>query len=192
MRLDLINTESQFKVAFTTLFLFPTPIYILLPYCRKYNSLLSLFSLMSISFSVYILQVFRPSVPWLWESNILPFKQDISTSSPPSPPPYIAEGSNVAANNKKKNFNTKKSKPSLKKHISLTPIEKYLTILNLFFSLVIAAIGFVEHHPWRGFDYLWILPLISISTTILLRKWVADAYENIEGLRNAKYPYKGA
>lgn len=151
IELELHSTESFFKTAFTAVMFLPTPVFILLPYCRVYNSLLSLLSLTSIAISIYILNVLKLSVPWLYLPVLF-------------------------------------AQPD----VSLTPLEIYLAPLNLLLGVVIAGSALLIHHPWYGYDYIWALPLISIATAVLLRKWISDTHESVGTLQKTKYPYKGA
>lgn len=164
LEIELFNSEYQFKLAFTTIQLLPTPVYVLLPYCRKYNSFLSLMSLLSISMSIYILQIFTLSIPWLG----IELPDLFSTTS---------------------QSQTKRTKIGL---TARTPLEKYLTPLNIVLAGVILLTGYVEHSPWRGYDYVWILPIVSIFMTVLLRKWIAETHGVLSGLKQSQYAYKGA
>ncbi|CAN6641165.1 hypothetical protein TRVA0_018S01926 [Trichomonascus vanleenenianus] len=134
MRSKADESEEQFKLAFVTLMLFPTPLFILLPYCRN-NGVLSLLSLVSISLSAYSL-------------HFVPTRDQSHTSR--------------------------------------------LAILSALFSLVIAASGYIKHHPWKGFDYIWLLPLVSAITALLVRRWLDETSIELDHLSQARYKLKGA
>lgn len=158
--------------------LLPTPVFIILPYCRKYNSVLSLFALLSIAMSVYALQVFNSSIPWLGiDIQRFNFFTKLGGSNDPK-----------NSNSSKTSRNIRSAAPQ----IALTPLEKYLTPLNIILALTILLSGYVEHRPWRGYDYIWALPLFTVITTVCFRKWIADARQSLTGLQHSKYPYKGA
>lgn len=157
----MFNSENQFKLAFTTVQMLPTPVYILLPYCRKYNSMLSLLSLLSIVISIYILQMFNSSIPWL-------------------------------SHDLEKAFNHYTKPPNPTQTIALTPLEQYLTPLNILLAAAIMISGYIEHRPWRGYDYVWFLPSLTILITICFRKWVAETHQSLSSLNKSRYPYKGA
>ncbi|VVT46770.1 uncharacterized protein SAPINGB_P001378 [Magnusiomyces paraingens] len=152
IELELHSTESFFRSAFTAVMLLPTPLFLVLPYCRVYNSMLSLLSISSIALSVYIINILKPAVPWLF----LPLPGFTATE------------------------------------IALTPIEIYVSPLNIVLAAVILAAGLLIHYPWAGFDYIWSLPTISVATAVMLRKWIADTNASVVTLHKTKYPYKGA
>lgn len=131
--------------------LFPSPILLILPYCR-HNSILSLLSLVSIAMSVYQLLYFVISVPPL--------------------------------------FFIKPVDP--RNSVALSPLEKYLPVMNVLLAFTVASCGLVKHYPWRGYDYIWLLPTISVSSTLLLRQWISESRNHINTLKNAKYILKGA
>lgn len=129
----------------------PTPIFLILPYCR-HNSILSLFSLMSIFTSVYILLIFEKSVPVF----------------------YLLQNKDP------------------KSIVALTPFEKYLPPLNVVLAVTVLLCGYYKHRPWMGYDYIWLLPFISVFTALLLRQWMIDSLSNINTLKSARYNLKGA
>lgn len=131
---ETIQKDQTFRIAFTGLILFPTPLYIFLPYTARHNPILSLLSLTSIAFSTYLL-----------------------------------------------NYPSKVSTQGAK-----------LNSLNGLFALVILISGYVEHKPWKGYDYIWSLPLVSAITTAIVLKWMQDATEHLNELVKAKYKLRGA
>jgi hypothetical protein len=143
-----INTS---QTAFVATMLAPTPVFLILPYCR-HNSILSLFALTSIFTSVYILLSFEKSVPV---------------------------------------FFFLKNKSS-KGQVALTPFEKYLPPLNVVLAATVLLCGYHKHKPWMGYDYIWLLPSVSVFTSMLLRQWMIDSLSDINTLKNARYNLKGA
>jgi len=117
------------------LVLLPSPLYIVLPYCR-YNPLLSLLSLISTAVSSYVLY-------------------------------YLPK-------------------------TCRTPLGLYLPGLNALLATLVAVSGYVKHRPWKGYDYLWILPVVAVITVTTVRRWMVDTGVEITRLRRAKYKLKGA
>lgn len=127
---ETFEKDRLFKIAFTGIMLFPTPLYIVLPYCTQ-NPVLSLLSLVSTVLSAYVL-----NYP--------------------------------------------------------TPSQDKLKIAGLSFAVVILLAGYIEHRPWKGYDYIWGFPLVSAITAITVMKWMDDARAHINDLVKAKYPLSGA
>jgi hypothetical protein len=139
-----VEQEQFFKQAIVTLTLFPTPLFIALPYCR-HNAVLSLLSLTSIAISAYLLYFQQGRVA-------------ITTSSP-----------SVTTSN-----------------------GTLLSYLSGTLSLLIVISGYLEHSPWRDFDYIWTIPLVSSIVSMITRRWINQTFKDIEDLTKKKYHLKGA
>lgn len=75
---------------------------------------------------------------------------------------------------------------------AVTVLEKWLPPLNVLLAFSAAACGYVKHRPWMGYDYIWLLPAVSVGTTLLLRQWISDSTLDIQALKKAKYGLNGA
>ncbi len=69
---------------------------------------------------------------------------------------------------------------------------KILKFSNLGVALTILIAKLFEHWPWKGYDYIWCLPLISSLTSIFISHLMHDSDDVIHDLNNLKYKYKGA
>jgi hypothetical protein len=126
-----VDQEEIYKIAFATLLIFPTPLYIILPYCR-HNSLLSLLSLTSIILSTCVLYYGERFGARLWQ----------------------------------------------------------LSWLNVIFGTVIMAAGYIQHWPWKRFDFIWVLPAFSAVVSTVLRRWFEQTLGEIAQLQKAQYSTK--
>lgn len=65
-----------------------------------------------------------------------------------------------------------------------------LQALNIVLGLVILLASYVQHWPWRRFDFIWILPIFSATVSTVLRLWFDQTLVEIARLRTAQYSTK--
>ncbi|KAK7205310.1 hypothetical protein BZA70DRAFT_152449 [Myxozyma melibiosi] len=62
--------------------------------------------------------------------------------------------------------------------------------LNFMLSAVIALSAVVQFNPLMGIDYLWFCPLGSLLAVLLVRGWMREG--DVDSLEQFRYKYKGA
>lgn len=59
-------------------------------------------------------------------------------------------------------------------------------------ALLILMNAVLEHWPWSGHDFLWLLPSTSAATAIVLPAWYQIVDKELEALKRSRYNLKGA
>lgn len=67
-----------------------------------------------------------------------------------------------------------------------------LAIGTVVMAAYVAILGYIKHNPWKGFDYIWVLPGVSAISGVVIDYWIDQLYDVLQDLDKAKYPLKGA
>jgi hypothetical protein len=68
----------------------------------------------------------------------------------------------------------------------------YGPLLNPLAAITVAVLGYIKHRPWRGFDYIWLLPLTSAIVSLSVKLMFSQTNASINELKKARYHLKGA